>query len=135
MTDVVTKEKKELPAEMVEHVQRLKSGALPNRSGRPKGALNKTTIETMKARELLETVGFNPIKKLIDQYEAVDAQIETMKRSAKPSNLVIANLENVKKGIAETLLKYAYKPITTAVEQSIEIRQPLKINLGGLDGT
>jgi hypothetical protein len=111
----------------------LNNGNIPNRKGRPKGAKNKVTINSLKAKEFLEYKGFDPIDALLEQYESISEQIDLIKSSSKPSQIAISNLENTKRSIAETLLKYAYKPVNLTTEQIIEERTPLKITLEGID--
>jgi uncharacterized protein YdaT len=111
----------------------LNNGVIPNRKGRPKGAKNKVTINSLKAKEFLENKGFDPIDALLQQYEDVCEQINLIKASSKPSQIAISNLEGIKRSISETLLKYSYKPINITNENIIEERTPLRITLEGID--
>jgi len=106
------------------------NGNLPNRGGRPKGAVS---IASGAAIKKLEELGFNPLEKLIEQYSVIQQQIDFINNQPKPSQLALSNLENLKKSIAETLMKYSYKPVPTNTEQVIEHKTPLKITLEGIE--
>jgi hypothetical protein len=103
----------------------------PIRAGRPKGALSINSQESIKK---LQELGFNPLEKLVDQYYDITKQIEDMDAGIiKNSSMLRAQLETLKKGIADTLMKYSYKPIPTTSEQVVENKTPLKITLTGVD--
>lgn len=109
----------------------LNNNNLPNRKGRPRGT---TSINSQASIKKLEELGFNPIEKLIEQYESIVTQLEEMDAGTRKNSAIArAQLETLKKGIADTLMRYAYKPIPTSTEQSVEHRTPLKITLEGIE--
>jgi len=115
-----------------EKTHTLLNGNPSNRRGRPVGALSINSQESIKK---LQELGFNPLEKLVDQYYDLDRQINDMESGKiRHSAMLRAQLETLKKGIADTLMKYSYKPIPTASEQVVENRTPLKITLTGVDG-
>lgn len=109
----------------------LQNGNPMNRKGRPKGALSINSNESIKK---LQELGFNPLEKLVEQYHDICQQILDMDSGKiRYSALAKAQLETLKKGIADTLMKYSYKPIPTTSEQVVENKTPLKITLSGVD--
>jgi hypothetical protein len=109
----------------------LSNGNPINRGGRPKGALSINSTESIKK---LQELGFNPLEKLVEQYADLSKQIDEMDNGTRRySAMAKAQLETLKKGIADTLMKYSYKPVPTASEQIVENRTPLKITLTGVD--
>jgi hypothetical protein len=109
----------------------LQNGNPMNRKGRPKGALSINSNESIKK---LQELGFNPLEKLVEQYHSIVQQLEDMDSGKiKSSAILRSQLETLKKGIADTLMKYSYKPIPTTSEQVVENKTPLKITLTGVD--
>lgn len=102
-----------------------------NRRGRPLGS---TSINSSASIKRLEELGFDPIEHLVEQYKDVQRKINDMHEGKiRFSAMAMATLENLKKGIADTLMKYAYKAVPTASESTVETKTPLKITLSGID--
>jgi hypothetical protein len=109
----------------------LSNGNPANRRGRPKGTLSINSQESIRK---LQELGFDPLEKLVSQYQSVDLQLADMEAGRiKQSAMLKAQLEAIKKGIADTLMKYSYKPVPVSSEQTIENKTPLKITLTGVD--
>ncbi len=102
-----------------------------NRRGRPVGS---TSINSSASIKRLEELGFDPIQHLVEQYKDIQQKIEEMQAGKmRYSAMALANMETLKKGIADTLMKYAYKAVPTASESTVETKTPLKITLSGID--
>jgi uncharacterized protein YdcH (DUF465 family) len=108
----------------------LKNGNSINKRGRPKGS---TSIHSKEAIKRLESLGFDPIQQLVEQYEEVNTKIDAIENSPRPSQMALAQLYTLKKSISDTLIKYAYKPVSTTVESTVTHKEPLRITLDGLD--
>jgi hypothetical protein len=124
-------EAKEVTVNPVKKADPWVNGNKPNRGGRPKGALS---INSQAAVKKLEELGFNPLEKLVEQYEDICRQIDEMKVGTRRySSMALSQLETLKKGISDTLMRYSYKPVPTTSEQVVENKTPLKITLEGID--
>jgi hypothetical protein len=108
----------------------LTNGNAINRRGRPKGS---TSIHSKEAIKRLEGLGFDPIQQLVEQYAEVGLKIEQIENSPRPSSMALAQLYTLKKSISDTLIKYAYKPVATTIDNNVQVKPALKITLGGLD--
>ena len=109
----------------------LNNGNKINRGGRPVGA---TSINSAASIKRLEELGFDPIEHLVQQYKDIQQKIQDMHDGKiRFSSMAMANMETLKKGIADTLMKYAYKAVPTASETTVENKTPLKITLTGID--
>jgi archaellum biogenesis ATPase FlaH len=123
MTDTTTQQ-------TTKSVVTLTNGNAINRRGRPKGS---TSIHSKEAIKRLESLGFDPIQQLVEQYEEVTQKIEKIENSPRPSSMALAQLYTLKKSISDTLIKYAYKPVATTIDNNVQVKPALKITLGGLD--
>jgi len=108
----------------------LVNGNPPNKRGRPKGS---TSIHSKEAIKRLESLGFDPIQQLVEQYEEVNQKINSIENSPRPSQMALAQLYTLKKSISDTLIKYAYKPVANTVESTVTHKTPLRVTLGGID--
>jgi uncharacterized protein YdcH (DUF465 family) len=108
----------------------LVNGNPPNKRGRPLGSTNISSKEAIKR---LEALGFDPIHRLVEQYEEVNEKIDSIENSPRPSQMALAQLYTLKKSISDTLIKYAYKPVANSVESTVTHKTPLKVTLEGID--
>jgi hypothetical protein len=108
----------------------LLNGNPPNKSGRPKGSTN---INSKEAIRRLEALGFDPLQRLVQQYDDLEKKIFAIENSPRPSQVALAQLYTLKKSISDTLIKYAYKPVATTIDTNLSHRTPLKVTLEGLD--
>lgn len=100
-------------------------GGLRPGQGRPKGT---TTIYSKESVKKLQSLGFDPIEKLVDHYYTVQAKITAMENGeAKYSAIALANLLNIQTSVMNTLMKYGYRQVPEKTEQVIEDKKPLKI--------
>ena len=53
--------------------------------------------------------------------------------TTKYSAIAMSNLETLRKGIADTLVKYSYRAVPSSNETTVENKTPLKITLTGID--
>jgi hypothetical protein len=108
----------------------LRNGVQINKRGRPKGS---TSIHSKEAIKRLETLGFDPIAELVNQYEETNLKIESIENSPRPSQMALAQLYTLKKSISDTLIRYAYKPVSTTIDSNVTHKTPLKVTLEGID--
>ena len=97
-------------------------------SGRPKGAKNKVSEESVKR---LEDLGFDPIAESVRLYQTTLVRLEELEAEGK-DNETTTKLRNLLSRINADLLGYNYKklPTMSQVEQTIEERgKPIAIKL------
>jgi hypothetical protein len=100
------------------------SGLRPGQ-GRPKGT---TTIYSKESVKKLQSLGFDPIEKLVDHYYRVQDKINAMESGeTRYSAVALANLLNIQTSVMNTLMRYGYRQVPEKSEQVIEDKKPLKI--------
>lgn len=104
--------------------ERTRGGLRPGQ-GRPKGT---TTIYSKESVKKLQTLGFDPIEKLVDHYYKVQEKINAMEAGeTRYSAVALANLLNIQTSVMNTLMRYGYRQVPEKSEQVIEDKKPLKI--------
>ena len=97
-------------------------------SGRPKGAKNKTSEESVKR---LEGLGFDPLAESVKLYQTTLVRLEKLEAEGK-DNETTTKLRNLLSRINADLLGYNYKklPTMSQIEQTVEDnRKPIAIRL------
>jgi hypothetical protein len=100
-------------------------GGLRPGQGRPKGT---TTIYSKESVKKLQTLGFDPIEKLVEHYYTVQDKVTDMEEGkTRFSAVAMANLLNIQTNVMNTLMRYGYRQVPEKTEQVIEDKKPLKI--------
>jgi hypothetical protein len=100
-------------------------GGLRPGQGRPKGT---TTIYSKESVKKLQSLGFDPIEKLVDHYYRVQDKINAMESGeTRYSAVALANLLSIQTNVMNTLMRYGYRQVPEKSEQVIEDKKPLKI--------
>jgi hypothetical protein len=127
MTTSTNKEVKDTSTGVVQdpNVSERTRGGLRPGQGRPKGT---TTIYSKESVKKLQTLGFDPIEKLVDHYYKVQDKINAMESGqTRYSAVALANLLNIQTSVMNTLMRYGYRQVPEKSEQVIEDKKPLKI--------
>ena len=127
MTTSTNKEVKDTSTGVVQdpNVSERTRGGLRPGQGRPKGT---TTIYSKESVKKLQTLGFDPIEKLVDHYYKVQEKINAMESGeTRYSAVALANLLNIQTSVMNTLMRYGYRQVPEKSEQVIEDKKPLKI--------
>jgi len=96
-------------------------------AGRPKGSINIYSKDSVKK---LQTLGFDPIEKLVAQYDYIGQKIGEMERGERRySAIAMKDMLALQTNISNTLMKYGYRAVPEKTESVIEEKKPLKIVL------
>lgn len=107
-----------------------KWGGLRPGQGRPKGT---TTIYSKESVKKLQSLGFDPIEKLVEQYWKLQKMVDDMQEGrTRMSQMALSGFLQNQTNIMNTLMKYGYRQIPERQEQVIEDKKPLKIVFEGL---
>ena len=97
-------------------------------AGRPKGSKN---INSMASVKKLEELGFDPIEKMVAQYEQITEVLES--GQIRVGSGAYAQLVATQGQLINNLMQYGYKKVPEKIEQEITEKKPIavKLNLGG----
>ena len=104
-------------------IEQPKSGRGP---GRPPGSKN---IWSASSRMKLNELGFNPIEKMVEQYEAINKEIAELKARDRPPTMTIATLMMGQQKLISDLLRYGYGRVTEVQEVRNPDLKPVQIIL------
>jgi hypothetical protein len=95
--------------------------------GRPKGSVN---IYSNKSVKKLEELGFDPIAKMVEQYDRLSEMLLQMQLNGKGSTIAASQLESTIERIANNLIRYGYARVPEVVHvDNAEGSDGLKIKL------
>ena len=105
-----------------------KRGGAREGAGRPKGSKN---INSMASVKKLEELGFDPIEKMIEQYNMISEALES--GNIRVGSGAYAQLIATQGQLINNLMQYGYKKVPEKIEQEITEKKPIavKLNLGG----
>ncbi len=95
-------------------------------------------IQPHKSVEKLNSLRFDPIAKLVELYERIDADLNNMMYDEDGelknfSHVAYSNLTSVKQKVAADLMRYGYSRVTETEIVEQVVRRPLKIQLSSTD--
>jgi hypothetical protein len=101
-----------------------KTGGVKPGAGRPKGAKN---INSMASVKKLEELGFDPISKMVEQYDGITKIIAS--GEVRVGSGAHAQLIATQGNLINNLMQYGYKRVPERIEQEITEKQPVAVRL------
>ena len=94
--------------------------------GRPPGQPN---LKSYRAARRLAQLEFDPIGKLVDQYNQIEIEIACMLDAKGCSQMALAKLMEIRQKITADLLRYGYARVSENAQEANKVLPPININL------
>lgn len=101
-----------------------KRGGAREGAGRPKGSKN---INSMASVRKLEELGFDPIEKMVTQYEQIDDALAS--GDIRIGSGAYAQLIATQGQLINNLMQYGYKKVPEKIEQELSTKKPVAVKL------
>lgn len=74
----------------------------------------------------LAALGFDPIETMVRKYDEIQAVIDQIMMSSKPSMIAMAQMMSLQQKISNDLMKYGYAPVPVSAPPDVD-REPTRI--------
>lgn len=101
-----------------------------NKGGRPAGSTN---LASHRAARRLAQLDFDPIGRLVDQYNQIEVEIGCMMEAKGCSQMALAKLMEIRQKITADLLRYGYARVSESNVDMHKQLPPININLTPAD--